>query len=71
LNTGHDGSMSTVHANDSEEALWRLETLVLAAGTRMGEAAVRRQLRSCIDMVVHVERRDGSRRISHVQRITQ
>jgi pilus assembly protein CpaF len=66
LNTGHGGSMSTVHANSPEEALWRLETLALSGGERVGEAAVRRQLRAAVDLIVQLEKRDGARRLVEV-----
>lgn len=62
LNTGHRGSMTTVHANSPEEAIWRLETLALTAGDA-SETAVRRQLRSAIDLVCQVERLGTTRRI--------
>ena len=63
LNTGHRGSMSTLHANSPEEALWRLETLALSAGDT-SELAVRRQLHAAIDLVVQMERDDGGRVIT-------
>ena len=63
LNTGHRGSMSTVHANSPQEALWRLETLALSAGDT-GQIAVRRQLLAALDLVVQLERIGPSRRIS-------
>lgn len=66
LNTGHDGSMSTVHANSPAEALWRLETLALSGTSRVGEEAVRRQLRAGIDLVVQVARRGGGRRVTEI-----
>jgi pilus assembly protein CpaF len=69
LNTGHAGSMSTVHANSPEEAMWRLETLALSGSSRVGETAVRRQLRSSIDVVVQIERRHGRRVVSAIERI--
>jgi pilus assembly protein CpaF len=69
LNTGHAGSMSTVHANSPEEALWRLETLALSGEERVGEIAVRRQLRSALQVVVQLERRDGIRRIVSIGRV--
>jgi pilus assembly protein CpaF len=65
LNTGHRGSMTTVHANSPEEALWRLETLALMAGDA-SEAAVRRQLRAAVDVVVQIERDAGGRRIDAI-----
>ncbi len=70
LNTGHDGSMSTVHANSAEEALWRFETLAMSGERRVGEAAVRRQLRAAVDLVVQVERREGARRVVSIARDT-
>lgn len=69
LNTGHDGSMSTVHANSADEALWRLETLAMSGERRVGEAAVRRQLRAAVDLVVQVERRGGARRVVSISRV--
>ena len=67
LNTGHDGSLSTVHANSPEDALRRLETLALMAGVGLPHAAVREQVASAIDVVVHqARRRDGTRRIESV-----
>jgi pilus assembly protein CpaF len=62
LNTGHRGSLTTVHANSPEEALLRLETLALSAGD-VSEAAVTRQLRAAVDMVVQIERERKSRKI--------
>ncbi len=66
LNTGHAGSMATVHANSPEEAMWRLETLALSGEERVGEEAVRRQLWAAIGCVLHLERRDGERRLASV-----
>lgn len=65
LNTGHMGSLSTVHANSPEEALWRLETLALSDGGVAAEA-VRRQLRAGIHVVVQMERHTAGRRIAEV-----
>ena len=60
LNTGHDGSLSTVHANSPEDALRRIETLALMADVGLPHAAVREQVASAVDLVVHQERRrDG------------
>ncbi len=70
MNTGHDGSMSTVHANGPEDALWRLETLALSGERRVSAEAVRRQLVSAIDLIVHIERRDGRRRIMNLAAVT-
>lgn len=62
LNTGHDGSLSTVHANSATDALHRLETLVLQSAPTWPLAAIRSHLVRCLDVVVHVERTDGGRR---------
>ncbi|MGH8944579.1 MAG: ATPase, T2SS/T4P/T4SS family, partial [Acidimicrobiia bacterium] len=62
LNTGHRGSMTTVHANNPEEAIWRLETLALTAGDT-SESAVRRQLQAAIDLVCQMERVGSTRRV--------
>jgi len=67
LNTGHDGSLSTVHANSPTDALRRLETLALMAGVGLPHAAVREQVASAVDLVVHqVRRGDGSRAIESI-----
>ncbi len=67
LNTGHDGALSTVHANSPADALNRLETLALMAGVGLPHAAVAEQVRRGIDLVVHLRREaDGSRRVSAV-----
>jgi pilus assembly protein CpaF len=62
LNTGHDGSVSTVHANSPADALARLETLVLLGGVALPLAAVRGQLARAIDVIVQVARASGGRR---------
>jgi pilus assembly protein CpaF len=70
MNTGHDGSLSTVHANGVADAIRRLETLVLMAGVGLPAAAVREQLGSAIDFVAHLERSaDGTRRVIEVAEI--
>lgn len=67
LNTGHDGSLSTVHANSPEDALRRLETLALMAGVGLPHDAVRAQVASALDLVVHQARMpDGARRVVSV-----
>ena len=67
LNTGHDGSLTTVHANSPQDALRRVETLALMAGVGLPHEAVREQVASALDLVVHQTRdRDGSRRVSSV-----
>src|SRR6202011_940260 len=71
MNTGHDGSLTTLHANTPRDALSRLETLVLMAGVDLPLQAIRRQMASAIDMVVQLTRlRDGSRRLTHVTEVT-
>jgi pilus assembly protein CpaF len=71
MNTGHDGGMCTVHANSPRDALSRLETMVLMAGTELPSRAVREQIVSAIHIVVHVRRfDDGVRRIESVAEIT-
>jgi pilus assembly protein CpaF len=70
LNTGHDGALSTVHANSPADALRRLETLVLMAGVGLPHAAVAEQVRRGIDLVVHLQRQaDGSRRVSEIAEV--
>ena len=65
MNTGHDGSLTTLHANSSRDALGRLETLVLMAGVDLPLRAIRKQMASAIDLVVQLTRlRDGSRRVT-------
>lgn len=65
LNTGHQGSITTVHANSPAEAMLRLETLALSAGVA-SESAVRRQLSAAVDLVVQIDRRDGIRRVTEL-----
>jgi pilus assembly protein CpaF len=73
MNTGHDGSLSTIHANTARDALSRLETMVLMAGYDLPVRAIRQQVASALDLIVQVERmKDGARRvtaISEVQRM--
>ena len=70
LNTGHDGALSTVHANSPRDALSRLETLALMAGVGLPHAAVAEQVRRGIDLVVHLQRRpDGSRRVTEIAEV--
>lgn len=70
MNTGHDGSLSTVHANAPREAISRLETMVLMAGIDLPARAIREQIAAAIDLVVHVSRlRDGTRRVTHVTEV--
>ena len=70
LNTGHDGALSTVHANSPADALARLETLALMAGVGLPHAAVAEQVRRGIDLVVHLQREvDGSRRVTEIAEV--
>jgi pilus assembly protein CpaF len=70
MNTGHDGSLSTLHANSPRDALSRLETLVLMAGTELPSRAIREQIASALDLIVHQSRlKDGSRRITHITEV--
>lgn len=70
MNTGHDGSISTLHANTPRDALARLETLVLMAGMDLPLRAIREQIGSAVDLVVQISRmRDGSRRVTHVTEV--
>jgi len=71
LNTGHDGSLSTAHANGPRDALARLETMTLMAGAELPLRAVREQIASAVQIVLHQERaRDGSRRVTYISEIT-
>ena len=69
MNTGHDGSFSTCHANGPLDALLRLESLVLQAAPQWPLDAVRQQLARSIDVIVHVDRVDGRRRISSISEV--
>ncbi|MFF1828835.1 CpaF family protein [Paenarthrobacter sp. NPDC058040] len=70
MNTGHDGSLSTVHANSPRDAIARLETLVLMAGMDLPLRAIREQVSSAVDLIVQVTRlRDGTRRVTHVTEV--
>ena len=70
MNTGHDGSLTTVHANSSRDALSRIETMVAMSGVQFPISALRAQIASAIDVIVHMERHeDGRRRITSVQEI--
>jgi pilus assembly protein CpaF len=70
MNTGHDGSMTTLHANSPRDALARLETLVLMAGVDLPVRAIRQQIAGAINLVVQLSRlRDGSRKVSQITEI--
>ena len=71
MNTGHDGSISTIHANSPRDAIARLETMVLMAGVELPVRAIREQIASGIQFIVHQSRfKDGSRKITHVTEVT-
>ncbi|MEO0715518.1 MAG: CpaF family protein [Planctomycetota bacterium] len=71
MNTGHDGGLTTIHANSPRDALSRLETMVLTAGTELPSKAIREQMTSALQLVVHVRRfEDGVRRIGAISEIT-
>jgi pilus assembly protein CpaF len=70
MNTGHDGSLSTVHANAPRDAIARLETLVLMAGMDLPLRAIREQITSAVDLIVQITRlRDGTRRVVAVTEV--
>lgn len=71
MNTGHDGSMGTVHANNPREALSRMENMIAMGGLNLPQKAVREQIASAVNVIVQVQRlRDGSRKTTHVTEIT-
>ncbi len=71
MNTGHDGSITTVHANGPRDALSRIETMVMMANLNLPEKAVRQQIASAIQVIVQVSRMsDGTRRVTHISEIT-
>lgn len=70
MNTGHDGSLTTVHSNSSQEAIYRLETLVLMAGMDLPVAAIRQQIGSAIDLIVQQSRlRNGRRHVIQISEV--
>ena len=71
MNTGHDGSLTTVHANTPRDAISRLETMVAMSGLDLPKSAVRSQIAAAIDLVIQQQRLvDGSRRVTSVQEVT-
>ncbi len=71
MNTGHDGSISTIHANNPRDAVARLENMVLMAGMDLPSRAIREQIASAIDVIIQVQRmQDGSRKITHVTEVS-
>jgi pilus assembly protein CpaF len=70
MNTGHDGSLTTVHSNTPRDTLSRIETMVLMAGFDLPVRAIREQISSAVDLIVHVARlKDGTRRVTHVTEV--
>ena len=71
MNTGHDGSMGTVHANNPREAISRMENMIAMGGLNLPSEAVREQIASAVNVIVQVQRlRDGSRKVTHISEIT-
>ncbi|HET7760029.1 MAG TPA: CpaF family protein [Gaiellaceae bacterium] len=70
MNTGHEGSLTTIHANSPRDALSRLETLVMTAGVELPHRAIREQISSAFDLLVQISRLvDGSRRVTHITEV--
>src|SRR5437764_5871246 len=70
MNTGHEGSLTTIHANSPRDALSRLETLVMTAGVELPHRAIREQIASAFDLLIQISRLvDGSRRITHISEV--
>ena len=70
MNTGHDGSITTVHSNSPRDTLSRIETMTLMAGFDLPVRAIREQMASALDLIVHISRlRDGTRRITHITEV--
>jgi pilus assembly protein CpaF len=71
MNTGHDGSLTTIHANTPRDALYRLDTMVAMANLNIPERAIRQQIASAINLIIQVSRMaDGSRRVTQISEIT-
>jgi pilus assembly protein CpaF len=71
MNTGHDGSLTTIHANTPRDALYRLDTMVAMADLNLPDKAIRHQVASALNIVIQVSRMsDGSRRVTHISEIT-
>jgi len=71
MNTGHDGSLTTIHANSPRDAIARMETMALMANLNLPEKAIRQQIASAVNIIVQVSRMsDGSRRVTHLSEIT-
>jgi pilus assembly protein CpaF len=71
MNTGHDGSITTLHSNSPRDSISRLETMVMMAGVELPQRAIREQIASAIDLIVHQTRlKDGTRRITHITEVS-
>ncbi len=71
MNTGHDGSMGTVHANNPREAITRMENMIAMGGLNLPITAVREQIAAAVNVIIQVQRlRDGSRKVTHISEIT-
>jgi pilus assembly protein CpaF len=71
MNTGHDGSMTTIHANTPQDAIARMETMALMSDLSISEKAIRRQIASAVSIVMQIARfADGSRRVTHISEVT-
>jgi pilus assembly protein CpaF len=70
MNTGHEGSMTTIHANNTRDALGRLENMILMAGMELPHRAVREQIAAALDLIIQLERmRDGARKVVTISEI--
>jgi len=70
MNTGHEGSLTTVHSNSPRDALARVENMVLMAGLDLPMKAIREQMASALQLIIHLNRlQDGSRRVTHVTEV--
>ena len=71
MNTGHDGSLTTVHANSPRDVISRLETMVLMSGMELPSRAIREQIQSAVDIIIHESRMsDGSRKVTAITEVT-
>jgi len=71
MNTGHDGSLTTIHANSPRDALYRLDTMVAMANLNLPERAVRQQIASAVDLIVQITRQaDGTRKATALSEVT-
>ena len=71
MNTGHEGSLTTIHANSPRDALARLETMAMMANLNIAEKAIRKQIVSAVSLILQVARfSDGARRLTHISEVT-